>query len=250
MIFFFVNFGPFLPKNIPMQNTLPIDYIKNKAIHSLCLEHVNENEIKKLISSLKSNTSGYDMIGSVVLKWRVEFISEPLSCACNMSLQEGIFPDELKIANAIPLYKCDDLKLFNNYRPVYARPSASKLYERIMHNRLVAYLNEYKIRFSYQFGFRKVHSTYEALMTLKDKMTKCLDNDEYVIVFFLNFSKAFDAVENLLLIMVYHLILRNCNLEFLKVPFLDHFSFWLYKWSCHCLHFIFPYTFLQMTPIS
>ena len=72
-----------------------------------------------------------------------------------MSLQEGLFPDELKIANVIPLYKCDDL--FDNYRPVSVLPSVSKVFEIIMYNRLVAYPNEYKILFSYQFGFRKQH---------------------------------------------------------------------------------------------
>ena len=109
------------------------------------------------------------MIGGAVLKWCVDFISEPLSHVCNMSLQEGIFPDELKIANVIPLYKCDDHKLFNNYRPVSVLPSVPKVFERIMYNRFVSYLNEYKLLFSYQFGFRKIHSTYMALMTLMDK---------------------------------------------------------------------------------
>ena len=101
----------------------------------MCLEPVSETEIKKRISSLKSNTPGYDMIGSALLKWCVDSISEPLSYVCNMSLQEGLFPDELKIANVIPLYKCDDPKLFNNYRPVSVLPSVSKVFARIMYNR-------------------------------------------------------------------------------------------------------------------
>ena len=140
------------------------------------------------------------MIGSALLKWCVDFISEPLSHVCNMSLQEGIFPDELKIANVIPLYKCDDPKLFNNYRSVSVLPSVSKVFERIMYNRFVSYLNEYKILFSYQFGFRKIHSTYMALMTLMDKLTKCLDNDEYIIGVFLGFSKAFYTVDHVILL--------------------------------------------------
>ena len=111
---FFVNVGPSLSKKIPTQNTMPIDYIKNRAIYSIYLEPVSEAEIKKLISSLKSNTPGYDMIGSAVLKWCVDSISEPLSYVCNMSLQEGLISGELKIANVIPFYKCDDSKLFNN----------------------------------------------------------------------------------------------------------------------------------------
>ena len=108
-----------------------------------------------MISSLKSNTPGYDMIGSAVLKWSVDSISEPVSCVYTMSLQEGIFPDELKIANVIPLYKCDDPKLFNNYRPVSVLPSVSKAFERIMYTRLVAYLNEYKILFPISW-FQKI----------------------------------------------------------------------------------------------
>ena len=64
-----------MSKKIPTQNTMPIDYIKNKAIYSMYLEPVSETEIKKLISSLKSNTPGYDMIGSAVLKWCVDSIS-------------------------------------------------------------------------------------------------------------------------------------------------------------------------------
>ena len=71
-------------------------------------------KIKKLISLLKPNTPGYAMIGSAVLKWCVDFISEPLSCVCYMSLQERMFPDELNIANVLTLYKCDDPKLFND----------------------------------------------------------------------------------------------------------------------------------------
>ena len=122
--------GPSLSKNIPVQNTRPIDYVKNKAIYSLYLEPVNENETKKLISTLKSNTPGYDMIGSAVPKWYVDSISEPLSCVCNMFLHKGLFPDELKIANVIPLYKCDDPKLFINYGPVSVLPSVSKVFKK------------------------------------------------------------------------------------------------------------------------
>ena len=136
-----------MSKKIRTQNIVPTEYIKNKAVYSLYLEPVNESEIKKLISSLKSNTPGYDMIGSAALKWCVDFISELLSNVCNMSLQEGIFPDELKIANVIPLYKCDDPKLFNNYRPVSVLPSVSKVFERIVCNRYVSYLNEYNFFF-------------------------------------------------------------------------------------------------------
>ena len=77
------------------------------------------------------------------------FIYTPLTYISNLSLQEGVFPDELKIANVIPLFKSDDPELFNNYRPVSLLCTVSKVFERIMYNRLLSFLDEYKILFSY-----------------------------------------------------------------------------------------------------
>ena len=45
-------------------------------------------------------------------------------------------------------------------------------------------------KFCFQFGFRKRHSTYMALVPLMDNLTNCLDNGEYVNGTFLDFSKA------------------------------------------------------------
>ena len=59
-----------------------------------------------------------------------------------------------------------------------------------------AFLINTKLFSSYQFGFRKPHSTYMALMTLMDNLINSLDNLEYVIGIFLDFSKSFDTVDH------------------------------------------------------
>ena len=74
--------------------------------------------------------------------------------------------------------------------------SLSKVFEIIMYNRLRNFLDQYKIPFSYQFGFRKYHSSYMALMTLMDNLINFLDKGEYVIGIFRDFSKAFDTVDH------------------------------------------------------
>ena len=102
----------------------------------------------------------------------------------------------MKIANVIPLYKCDDTKLFINYHPVPILRSLFKVFEKISCNRLNAYLDKFKILFSYQFGFRQFHLAYMALMTLMNKIKKFLDRNEYVIGIFLDFSQAFDTVDH------------------------------------------------------
>ena len=156
-----------------------------KAVYSLYLEPVTESEMRGLVNSLKSSAPGYDNIRSSILKLSLPVICTPLTYICNLSLQEGVFPDELKIANVIPLFKNDDPELFNDYRPVSLLCTVSKLFEKIMYNRLLSFFDKYKILFSYQFGFRKHHSTYMALMTLMDNLINCLDNGEYVIGIFL-----------------------------------------------------------------
>ena len=192
---FFINVGPSLSKKIPPQNSSPDDYIKTKVIYSLYLEPVTESENTKLVTSLKSAAPGYDNLRSTILKLSLPFICTPLTYLSNLSLQ-GVFPEELKIANVIPLFKCDNPELFNNYRPVSVLCSVSKVFEKIMYNRLRSFLDEHKTLFSYQFGFRKSHSTYMALMTLMDNLINFLDNGEYVIGIFLDFSKAFDTVDH------------------------------------------------------
>ena len=65
-----------------------------------------------------------------------------------------------------------------------------------MYNRLIIFLENYDILFENQFGFRELHSSYMALMVLTDKLIKSLENGEFVIGVYLDFSKAFDTVEH------------------------------------------------------
>ena len=69
-------------------------------------------------------------------------------------LNTGIFPDELKIAKVIPLFKKDDPKLLKNYRPISLLPIISKVIEKIIFTQLSTYFNENKLIFDNQYGFR------------------------------------------------------------------------------------------------
>ncbi len=86
------------------------------------------------------------------------FLSLPFIChnlvhLLNLSLSQGIFADELKVANIIPLFKSDDPMLFNNYRPVSLLSIFSKIFEKVMYKRLVEFLEQQNILYDKQFGF-------------------------------------------------------------------------------------------------
>ena len=114
----------------------------------------------------------------------------------NFSFQTGVFPRELKIANVVPIFKAGDEMVFTNYRPVSVLPVFSKILERLTYNRLIEYINENKLLYKYQFGFQKGESTYMAVLTLVDKISEALNNGNYVIGVFLDFSKAFDTIDH------------------------------------------------------
>ena len=143
---------------------------------------------------------GHDEIRASTLKSVSPYIVEPLAYICNLSISQGVFPSKLKIANVLPLYKADDPFLFNNYRPVSLLNVLSKVFERIMYNRVSEFLETLKILVNFQFGFRKWHSSYMTLLTLMDKLISSLERKEFVIGIFLDFSKAFDTVDHAILL--------------------------------------------------
>ena len=90
--------------------------------------------------------------------------------------------------------------LFSNYRPVSVLPVFSKVPERLMYNRLITYINQNHLLYNLQFGFQKGKSTHMALITLIDKISEALDDGDFVIDVFLDFSKAFDTVDHNILL--------------------------------------------------
>ena len=60
----------------------------------------------------------------------------PIKHVFSLSLKQGIFPENLKIARVSPIFKKDEKFLFTNYRPISVLPCFSKLLEKIMYNRL------------------------------------------------------------------------------------------------------------------
>ena len=76
---------------------------------------VCEKEIVKIIGAFKDSAAGWDGIKPSVIKHVKNFIKKPLMHISNLSFTSGEFPDELKLANVVPLYKSKDEMEFSNY---------------------------------------------------------------------------------------------------------------------------------------
>ena len=141
----------------------------------------------------------------------------PLSFLCNRYLIRGKFPSELKHANVLPLFISGDVLLFNNYRPVSPVCTLSKVFEKVMYSRQLNFLDYHKILIGNQFGFRKLHSSYMALMLKMDQVTKALDNGEKVMGIFLDFLNVFDTVNHVILLdKLHHYGVRGNALDWFR----------------------------------
>ena len=115
---FFVNVGPTLATKIPLVDKSSLSYLHSRVNESIFLRPVTTVELEKMLMTLKNSATGWDEINAMFLKAALNYIKEPLCHICNMSLEEGIFPSKLKIANVLPLFKAGEPSQFNNYRPV------------------------------------------------------------------------------------------------------------------------------------
>jgi hypothetical protein len=86
-------------------------------------------------------------------------------------MESGRVPYQLKVAKVLPIFKADD----NNYRPISILPIFSKILKRVVYVRLIKYLTKHNILSDNQFGFRKNHSTFMAVLDLIDNLSNSID---------------------------------------------------------------------------
>ena len=65
-------------------------------------------------------------------------------------------PEKLKHAIVTPIYKSGEKNRVENYRPVSVLSTLSKIYEKIMYNRLLTYLNTHEILNKHQYDLDQV----------------------------------------------------------------------------------------------
>ena len=118
----------------------------------------------------------------------------------NESIRDGIFPDSLKIARIVPIHKQGSRSLVNNYRPISVLPFVAKIFEKLVCTRLNSFLAKANVFCRHQFGFRKGVSTSDAIVEFLDQVYGAINDSEIFVTVFLDFKKAFDTVDHLILL--------------------------------------------------
>jgi len=83
-----------------------------------CLKIEAEDVVNLVNTDKEATAPGYDRMTIKLLKYVIDFINNPLVYIYNLSIQQGIFPDFLKLAVIKPIFKGGDNKQVYNYRPI------------------------------------------------------------------------------------------------------------------------------------
>ena len=130
-----------------------------------------------------------------------DVLSEYLAYLINLSFEKECFPNCLKIAKVIPLYKSGDKESFNNYRPISLLSTLSKVFERTIHTRIVNFFNIFDLWYSKQYEFRRSRNCVDAIIDLMEKISLVKKQCDAV---FLDMTKAFDMVDTTILLKKLH----------------------------------------------
>ena len=131
-----------------------------------------------------------------------DVISAPLAKLINRSFYNGVFPNSIKIAKVIPIFKNESRAVYNNYRPISFLSSIGKIIQKLMHKRLYNFLETQNCFYPAQFGFRLNVSTNNALLSITENIQTKLGKIKYCIGVFVDFKRTLDTVN-------YNILLRK-----------------------------------------
>ena len=158
-------------------------------------------EIRKILTNLPNKkSSGWDGISNITLKYLTEVLEGPLCVAINKSMKEGKFPNILKSAIVVPLYKSKERYLLTNYRPISLVLTISKVFEKIIHHRISRFLEQSNMFYDGQYGFRQNRNTVSAVSDLVGKILENTEQKKVTGLLLLDLSKAFDTISKRVLL--------------------------------------------------
>ena len=172
-------------------------HLKKRQCKSIILNPSDEYEIIEAINGLNCHKSqGYIDVPVKLIKHAKFIIANYLRGSFNSCIEKGYYPDQVKIAKVVPLYKSGNKTEVGDYRLISILSPVNKVFETLLHKRLIAYREKFNLFRNHQFGFRKKHSTNLAIRDYNETILDLSDKNNIVSSTFIDNRKAFDSVNH------------------------------------------------------
>ena len=184
---------------LPESSQDPLAYVPRND-HSMYMETVTEEEVCEIVLSLKNTKYDLDTLPVHILKMFIPILKYPVTSIINMSISTGVFPNALKNAIVVPIFKKGDKCELSNYRPISILPILSKILEKCVAKQLISFTDRFSIINKNQFGFQKRLSTVDAVVEFSEFICNKLESREHVLSILIDYSRAFDTVNHNILL--------------------------------------------------
>ena len=155
------------------------DFLISRVTSTIFPESASIHKIFNIINELNINKAAdYDNISCYFIKLFSSVFTPELSTLVNLAMTLGIFPEKLKLFKVIPLFKKGDKLDVNNYRPISILSCFTKIFEKVIFNRLSNFFNKHSVLVSNQYGFRVGCSTCDTLLDIVTSTYDNIDNNQ------------------------------------------------------------------------
>ena len=199
----FASVGPKLANKLPtvQRNYLEFMNRANSTDSSFVFNLVTPAEVELEILRIPNNKShGLYSCPTQLLKYSSKVVSSTLAEIINLSILSGMYPNKLKMAKIIPIFKADDNTNPNNYRPISLLSNFNRIFEKLVYSRMESFIEQNNLLSPSQYGFRKAHSTQHAILDIVSTIQENMDKRLFSCGVFIDLKKAFDTVDHKILL--------------------------------------------------
>ena len=141
-----------------------------------------------IMKSANGKTTGLDLVSNHLLEIASPAISSQLAVIFNQCIEQGIFPDDLKIGKVVPIFKSGRKEDPGNHRPISILSAFARIFERLLYQQLYKYFMDNNLLGDKQWGFRSIHSTIHALQKSINNWLLNIDRGKTNAVIFLDLN--------------------------------------------------------------
>ena len=199
----FASLGPKLANKLPSVQHNYFDFLNrsNSPDTLFAFNLVTPSEVKLEIACIPNNKShGLYSCPTQILKYSSNVISNTLAEILNLSISTGVYPNKLKMAKIIPIFKTDDDTDPSNYRPISLLSNFNRIFEKVIFKRMESFIAQHNMLSLSQYGFRKTLSTQHAILDIVSTIQTNMDKRLFSCGVFIDLKKAFDTVDHKILL--------------------------------------------------